>query len=198
MDLIELYIDEEKDEVFAVSLVDNPAMEEEFIALSKQSKDEVMLASLNDDKQELIGIVAKPNYPIFRKDSDGKEYNIFFSKDTIKKASERFMEREYTNQITLEHQNQISGVTVVESWIKEGSDKSDKYLDAPEGSWLVKAKVNDSELWKYIKSGAVSGFSLEGRFSEKIANDRIATLSDQKIEAALENVRNIILEYNNK
>ena len=119
-----------------------------------------------------MGAALIPNKPIYRRDDDGTEYNIFFSDKTIRKASEMFLEKGLQGESTLQHEILLQGNTVVESWIKEDAvhDKSVKFgLDAPVGTWLVSMKINDPAVWQLAKSGEIKGFSIEGYFTDKIA-----------------------------
>ena len=174
MRVIELIIDEEQEfsGIEAISIVDKPAIQEDFIALSKQDK--VQLADVDTDKRILMGAALIPNKNIYRQDSEEEEgYYIYFSEATVKKASELFLIEGNQNKSTLEHQAELSGLSVVESWIVEDEvhDKSRKYgLEMPVGTWMVSMKVNNEDVWQdYVKTGAVKGFSIEGYFSEAIS-----------------------------
>ena len=174
MRVIELIIDEEQEfsGIEAISIVDKPAIQEDFIALSRQDK--VQLADVDTDKRILMGAALIPNKNIYRQDSEEEEgYYIYFSEATVKKASELFLIEGNQNKSTLEHQAELSGLSVVESWIVEDEvhDKSRKYgLEMPVGTWMVSMKVNNEDVWQdYVKTGAVKGFSIEGYFSEAIS-----------------------------
>ncbi len=174
MRVIELIIDEEQEfsGIEAISIVDKPAIQEDFIALSKQEK--VQLADVDTDKRILMGAALIPNKNIYRQDSEEEEgYYIYFSEATVKKASELFLIEGNQNKSTLEHQAELSGLSVVESWIVEDEvhDKSRKYgLEMPVGTWMVSMKVNNEDVWQdYVKTGAVKGFSIEGYFSEAVS-----------------------------
>jgi len=174
MRVIELIIDEEQEfsGIEAISIVDKPAIQEDFIALSKQDK--VQLADVDTDKRILMGAALIPNKNIYRQDSEEEEgYYIYFSEETVKKASELFLIEGNQNKSTLEHQAELSGLSVVESWIVEDEvhDKSRKYgLEMPVGTWMVSMKVNNESVWQdYVKTGAVKGFSIEGYFSEAVS-----------------------------
>lgn len=170
MKLMEMFIDE-TDETFgveAVSVVENPAIESNFVALKQQNF--VELAEVNAEKRELLGAALIPEKPILRVDDDGNEYYIFFSKETIRKARELFAKRKYNDKATLEHANPIKGMTVVESWIVEDKqkDKSAIYgLDVPVGTWVISMKADNDEVYQLAKDGKVKGFSIEGFFSDK-------------------------------
>ena len=170
MKTIELYIDEENEfsGIEAISVVENPAIEEDFIALKKQ---QVRLAEVDKEKRILMGAALIPNKKIYRTNGED-EYNIFFSEDTVRKASELFLSRGKQNNSTLEHDVKLNGLSVVESWIIEDKkkDKSKKYgFDLPVGTWMVSVKVNNDEIWNdFVKEGKVKGFSIEGFFADKL------------------------------
>ena len=170
MKTIELYIDEENEfsGIEAISVVENPAIEEDFIALKKQ---QVQLAEVDKEKRILMGAALIPNKKIYRTNGED-EYNIFFSEDTVRKASELFLSRGKQNNSTLEHDVKLNGLSVVESWIIEDKkkDKSKKYgFDLPVGTWMVSVKVNNDEIWNdFVKEGKVKGFSIEGFFADKL------------------------------
>lgn len=173
MDLIELIIDEDQelDGVQAVSLVSDPAIESDFVALKKQK---VALAVVNDDKHILMGAALIPDKPIFRAD-DGGGYHIFFSEKTVRQASELFLKNGLQSESTLEHQVDLQGNTVVESWIKEDEihDKSVKFgIDAPVGSWIISMKIKDDDVYNLAKSGEIRGFSIEGYFADKLVESK--------------------------
>ena len=170
MKTIELYIDEENEfsGIEAISVVENPAIEEDFIALKKQ---QVQLAEVDKEKRILMGAALVPNKKIYRTNGED-EYNIFFSEDTVRKASELFLSRGKQNNSTLEHDVKLNGLSVVESWIIEDKkkDKSKKYgFDLPIGTWMVSVKVNNDEIQNdFVKEGKVKGFSIEGFFADKL------------------------------
>jgi len=170
MDIIELFIDE-NDEVSgieAVSIVENPAIEEDFVALKSQ---EFKFAEVNKEKRILMGAALIPNKPIYRANEEN-EYYIYFSRDTVRKASELFFIKGNHNKSTLEHQMPLQGLVAVESWIVEDKekDKSKIYgMDMPLGTWMLSMKVLNDDVWNnYVKTGKVKGFSIEGYFADKV------------------------------
>ena len=196
--IVELILDEADilAGVDAISIVEQPAIEEDFVALSKEK---VELAEVDTEKRILMGAALVPNKMIYRRRGD-EEYHIFFSKDTIRKVSELFLTKGNQNKATLEHQINLSGLSVVESWIVEDEqqDKTAKYgLNVPVGSWVVSMKVYNEEVWNdYVKTGKVKGFSIEGYFADKV---NMATQTDleeniRAVEAEnlLSQIRNII------
>lgn len=172
--IVELIISEEEKEdqdgVFAISLVEDPAIDEYWVALSKEKK-QLKFAKVDEDKRLLIAPALVPNKHIFRMAEDGSDYYVWFSQETIKKASELYMQRNHLQSTTLEHEKDIDGLCVVESWIKESPiDKSVKYgfEHCPIGTWFVTMKVENDAVWKKVKEGDVLGFSIEGFFTDKL------------------------------
>jgi len=188
MRIIELFIDEEGElsGIDAISVVELPAIEENFIALKEDIK--VELADVDKEKRILMGAALVPNKKIYRKERDD-EYYIYFSEDTVRRASELFLMKGNQNKSTLEHEAELSGMSVVESWIVEDDthDKSRKYgLNMPIGTWMVSMKVNNDEVWEdYVKTGKVKGFSIEGYFTDKVAMSMIQE-EDDAAEVLLE------------
>jgi phage head maturation protease len=169
VEIIELLIDETKLEagINAVSVVESPAIEENFIALKKH---EVELKEVDAEKRILMGAALVPNKQIYRRNKD-KEYYIYFSEDTVRKASELFLMRANQNNATYEHERKmLDGMSVVESWIieDEKTDKSRLYnFNLPKGTWMISMKVNNDDVWQKVKDGEVKGFSIEGHFVDK-------------------------------
>ena len=177
MRIIELLIDEDAlfSGIEAISIVDKPAIEENFIALNEQQK--TKLAEVDNEKRILMGAALIPNKNIYRTDGE-EEYYIYFSSDTVRQASELFLMNGNQNESTLEHEAKLNGLSVVESWIVEDEvhDKSRKYgLNMPVGTWMVSMKVNNDEVWNdYVKTGKVKGFSIEGYFTDKLEMSKLS------------------------
>lgn len=173
--LVELLIEEDQDAfgVEAISLVKFPAIEENFIFFSKDKKQKALsLAVLDEEKRTLIGpaLIPEKNIPRYDEMSD-EEYDVFFSKETVKLASELFLKSNRTNEHTFEHQEKIDGVSVVESWLVEDPemDKSKHYgMSMPVGTWMVRVHVGNEDMWKSVKDGEIRGFSIEGYFVDSI------------------------------
>jgi|TARA_R110000796_G_scaffold94188_5_gene198933 hypothetical protein len=184
MRIVELILDEEQEEsgIEAISIVESPAIESDFVALKTE---EIKLAEIDKEKRILLGALLIPNKPIYRKGSEG-EYYIFFSKDTISKASQMYLRNGYQNNSTLEHNENLKGLTLVESWIVESEvqDKSRKYgLNVPIGTWMGAVKVNNEEIWnEYVKTNKVKGFSIEGYFADKMESPKEAVKEDMSSE----------------
>lgn len=169
MDIVELILDEENEftGVNAISLVSKPAIEEDWITLSKQK---VELAKVDEERRVLMGAALVPNKPIYRRTGE-REFYVYFSKETIRKTSEIFLKKNNHVNATLEHEADLDGLTVIESWIVEDTktDKSALYgMQYKPGTWVVSMKVDDLEIWEdYVKTGEVKGFSIEGFYADK-------------------------------
>ena len=166
-----LLSDELKDGINAISVVGSPAMESQFIALKKQEKVQ-HFAGVDQSKKILMGIVMKPNKRIFRKDDEtGEEYEVFFSADTVRRASELYLKNNKQRNFNIEHNaDDLLEAYAVESWIVEDTekDKSSLYnLGAEVGDWVSTMKFDtDEQYQKALEQG--TGFSIEGIFSEKV------------------------------
>ena len=201
MRIVELVLDEEQEDggIEAISIVESPAIESDFVALKSQ---EIKLATLDEDKKILLGALLIPNKPIYRNGDEG-EYYIFFSKDTVVKASQMYLKNGYQNNSTLEHDQALKGLTLVESWIVESEtqDKSRKYgLNVPVGTWMGAVKVNNDEIWnEYVKTNKVKGFSIEGYFADKMERPKEKKEENfSKDEKILKEIVNILTLNNAK
>jgi len=196
MRIVELILDEEMEDsgVEAISIVESPAIESDFVALKNE---EIKLAEISKEKKILMGALLIPNKPIYRQGDDG-EYYIFFSKDTIAKASQMYLKNGYQKNSTLEHEQTLSGLTLVESWLVEDEvhDKSRKYgLNVPVGTWMGSVKVDNEDIWQeYVKKGIVKGFSIEGYFADKMESPKDSIKekmsSDDLILSEIKNILN--------
>ena len=193
MKIIELVLDEEQDDigVDAISIVESPAIESDFVALKNQ---EIKLAEVDKEKKILMGALLIPNKPIYRNGGEG-EYYIYFSKDTIVKASQMFLQNGKQSNSTLEHNQALNGLTLVESWIVEdkAKDKTALYdLDVPVGTWMGSVKVNNDDVWQqYILSGKCKGFSIEGYFADKMEAPK-ENVEEQLSEELLSKIKSIL------
>jgi len=180
--------------VYAISLVENPAMEGLFIALSKQ--EEVKLAEVDKEQRILMGLVLEPNKKVYR-NQGGEEFNIVFSEDTIKELSHNFFKLGYQQNSTIEHEskNKIEGVTFVESWIVEDSkiDKSANFgFNYPKGSWIATMKVDSDEVWQnYVKTGKVQGFSVDAMLSLEEVNLNTINMSKEAEKSFIELLKDL-------
>jgi hypothetical protein len=186
MKLYELTVEDENvDEVFAISLVENPAIESDFIYFDKE---QVVFTSVSDEKRIVLGPILIPDKKILRVDAAGEPYEVFFTKDTVAKLAQNYLMKGYQKEATLEHDSKVKDVTLVESWVKESklNDKSNMYgLNLPVGTWVGMFKINNDEIWNdYVKNGKVKGFSIEGAFEHQLvkASQELAILEKEITE----------------
>tara|TARA_R110000765_G_scaffold219624_1_gene323738 strand:- start:719 stop:1321 length:603 start_codon:yes stop_codon:yes gene_type:complete len=200
MKIVELILDENQEiGVEAISVVENPAIEEDFVALKSQ---EFKLAEVDKERRILMGALLIPNKPIYRRSGDD-EYYIYFSKETVLKASQMYLMQGNQNNSTLEHQYKIEGLTLVESWLVEDKvhDKSVKYgMDLPLGTWVGSVKVNNDKIWnEFVKTGKVKGFSIEGYFADKMERPKEEVKEDlSKEDLMVQQIIDIIKEHDGK
>ncbi len=205
MKLYELKIEDEGvDEVFAISLVESPAIESDFFYFNKE---ELLFAKMDNEQRLIIGAVLIPDKKILRVDGEGNPYQVFFTKETVKKLAQNYLMKKYTDSATLEHDKKIKGVHLVESWIKDGKlDKSNNYgLSVPEGTWMGMFKVTDDTIWNdYVKTGKVKGFSVEALLESKLVkasqeidlNKNIEDLTEDEATIFLSQLKAIIRKDN--
>lgn len=148
-------------DVFAISLVEDPAIEINYIALAKEKPLQLLLE--NEDKHMLIGCVLVPNKPIYRRTEEGEEFYIQFDEKTVEYLAHNYLKNNRLESFTTDHSQEEDGICVVESWVKMSeNDKSVDYgIDCPIGSWLIATKVDNEDVWQRIKKGELKGFSVE-------------------------------------
>ena len=181
MKFIELLIDEENivEGVSAMSVVTSPAIMTNFVAFKSEEKEEsptlladkkLKFAEVSQEKRILLGPAMIPNMAIYRHSEERGEYYNYYTKETVRKASQLFMKNNRQNSATLEHEVGVGDMSIVESWIVEDpeKDKAQMYgFDVPAGTWMVSMKVYNDAVWNdFIKTGALKGFSIEGFFSD--------------------------------
>lgn len=147
-------------DIYAISLVDEPAIEENFIYLSKDKQEQIFLEK--EDKHLIVGAVLVPNKPIYR--NNGKEeFYIQFSKETIEHLAYEYLMNGRMYSVTTDHKDIADDICLVESWIKTSeNDKSNDYgMNLPIGTWIAAMKVENEEVWQRVKQGELKGFSIE-------------------------------------
>jgi hypothetical protein len=212
MELYELIIeDSETDGIHALSLVENPAIEADWVYFTEH-KELIKFATVDNDKRTIVAPVLIPDKRIYRVDErTGHEYEVFVTAETIEKLAQQYLMKGYQNKATVEHGENIDGdVTVVESWVSKSStkDKSANYFSRifPAGTWFVTMKVNDEKLWQdYIKTGKVKAISIEGLFGHQLVkaalvdelylNKEISDLSEQEAAILLSKIKAMFESY---
>jgi hypothetical protein len=189
METYKVIFDENETEgTYAISLVEDPAMESQFIALKAQEP--LQLKTIDEEKRILLGAVLIPDKPVYR-NQNGREFNIVFPKSTIRLSMESFMKKGYQRNSSLEHNEELKlkDVAIVESWIKEDdvNDKSVFYgFDEPIGTWFVAMKIDNPEVWSdYVKTKKVKGFSIDGFYSLESINLKSNKMNVESIVQAI-------------
>jgi hypothetical protein len=153
----------DKQGLFAISLVNSPATSEEFYAFDKHQPTDFKFQTVNADKRIITGIAMVPNLLLYRNDLIRGEYNMYFDEETIRTMVRNYFSEMKINSFTLEHSKPIlDGMTIEESYFLSDNLKSTLFPNGKSGSWVVSLYVYDNEVWdKFVKSGAVKGFSIE-------------------------------------
>lgn len=204
MQTIELFIkDEAEDGVFAISLVDEPAIESDFIALSKEPKANInryslKLKEIDKKRKVVVGYALIPDIKIPRV-KDGVQFNITMSHDTVAKAAKLYMTNLNLANVTSQHEKPVKGCCVIESWVIEDPkmDKAVTYNLEPTpkgGEWVVMMALSDDEFEK-VENGEYNGFSIEAMMQGFDALEQSKQLTDEEI---LKQIENLLNDGNNK
>ena len=174
-------------DVYCISLVQDPAIEVNYVALSKEKPLQILLEK--EDKHIIVGCALVPDKPIYRRDGD-EEFYIQFSAETIEKLAHSYLANDRIYSFSTDHKDVADDVYIIETWLKTSeNDKSKDYgIDVPIGSWLIMAKVENDEIWNRIKEGELQGFSIEAivdlkEINNKIKNNMAKENKDTKLEA---------------
>lgn len=179
--LIEWTLDDVMGELKRISLVSVPAIEEEFLLFNQI---DLKFKTLDEEKRIVTGPAMRPDIHIPRKDELGELYYGFFSKDTVRKAAEIFFKNNSNaNRTNIEHEFEIDGVYVFESWIVEDPNmdkaKALGFTDIRKGDWWVSMKVENDAVWNnYLKTGLIKGFSVEVKAGELEVEETLSKIKD--------------------
>ena len=177
----------EMDGVYSLSVVENPAMQDMWVALSEHPQ-QIELAQVDEEKRLLLGAALIPDKKIYRK-VDDHEFYITFSAETIEKLAHNFFKQGYSNNSSLEHEIKLDGMSVVEGWTVENpkNDKSNNYgKEYPKGTFVTMMKVDNDEMWGKVKNGEIKGFSIDallGLEELKLNTDKMSTDNQSIIDA---------------
>lgn len=155
--IYEVFIIEDKLDYLFLSLVDEPAIEENFIYFNKEKE----ILTFVDDKMIVKGPAIIPGLKIPRM-NNGELYYTFFSEDTTRRFAELFLNNKKQNKINLMHKDIYFDASIIESYFAN----TDNEFNVPEGSWIVSLKINDENVWKMIKEGKLQGFSVQAMFGK--------------------------------
>ncbi len=179
-----------------ISLVDDPAVQSDFLAFKNQEQERKVLsyAVQDEDKHLVLGVVMRADFPIYRRDADGFEYYIIYKADTIRTMAEKYLAENRQNIVSLMHQDgsDVEGVQMVQYFIKGKGLEPEGFEGIADGSLFAEFHVENEEIWQAIKEGTYKGFSLEGIFDlvpEHDAEDvqRIVDTLEGKFKTILKN-----------
>lgn len=196
-------IDSAEDGMFVMSLVTNPATQTDWVCFSDNSKLQTysIIESEDPEKHLLAGVVMLADTPIYRRNADGFEYYIKYSKETIRKMSEKALSDNTVNNIDIQHNGEIlpkGVVTLQEIFIKdEAKGINPVYLsEIPDGSLCATYKVNDEALWQLCKDGTLNGFSLAGMFTMEHKFSEIKPKRKNMLTKIKETLTKLLMEFN--
>lgn len=165
---------DETEGILAISLVDDPAIEKNFMYFSKTNPAQNVSLVKTNDKHIITGPILIPEKLIYRRDEDGSEYYIKFSKEVIQKlCSKMLVDGTFQNNTLMHLPGYVNGLVPLEIYLAKGNS------EWPEGSLIVSYKVTSEKLWKEIKDGTFRGFSIESFLELSSPLDEIASLVSQ-------------------
>lgn len=188
-------------DVYAISVVSQPAVESSFVALAKQEKPKPVYLS-KDDKHMLYGVILRADFPIYRAYGD-EEFYIEFDGEAIERLERKYMKNFAQRNWTTEHLNFAEGLTLTESWIvtdlEHDKSKALGLEGVTVGSWVGGCLVDDNEIWTQVKEGTYTGFSVEAfcdleDITREIKNNSDIKMSKSKInmDELLDSIKGII------
>lgn len=160
--IYDLRLEADIDGVSCISLVEYPAIEQDFLAFSDNVKENFTVA--DNDKHILYGPAMLPDTPIYRRDKSGREYYVTFSKETIAKIAEKFYRDNRTFNISVDHEIPVTGCYVFMSYLidRENGINPTQFSKCPDGTWITAIKVENEQVWDAVKNtDLLKGFSVE-------------------------------------
>ena len=160
--IYELMLDKDDDGVYCISLVDKPAIEQDFLVFDAQ--DELQFTKVDEEKHIVYGPAMIPDMLIYRKDQRGREYYVKFSKETIAQIAQKFHKDNCIYNISLGHEIDVNDCYVFTSYLIDRENGLDpvQFRNIADGSWIVGVKVDNDNVWNAIKNtDLLRGFSVE-------------------------------------
>lgn len=186
--LYKALIDDENTGMYCISLVDDPAVEVNWLAFEKQ-EEELKFKVENEDKHIIRGVIMAANKPIYRIGASGYEYYIQYDAETIRLMAQKYLKDGFQNNIDTQHNNKLEdGVFMVQWFIKdtENGINPKGFESVEDGSLFAEFKVENEEIWNQIKEGTFKGFSLAGFFDIEEVSDP----EEQEVLALIEKIEN--------
>lgn len=182
-------IKDERDGIIAISFVEEPAVESNFMLFGKQ----IPLFFANEEKKNILGVIMRADFPIYRRDEDGNEFYVTYSADTIAKMAQKYFVSGAVNTTSINHNGEVlDGVNLVQWYIKD-TDKGiapNGFDDVKDGSLFAEFHIENENLWTACKDGTFKGFSLEGYFTTEKTNLK----SDKMENKIMQKVRELLVK----
>lgn len=183
--IYKISVDSIDDGVFKMSIVDDPAVDVNFLKFNKQKP----IYVFNEEKRIITGVALRSNYPIYRS-INGESFYLIFTPEEIEKMAYRFMKNQLLNNVNINHSTDVNGIYLIESFILKADHNMEAFNDIENGSWMVSYKVENDKVWNDIKEGKLKGFSVEltgdiGRTSKRELMDLYNMLNIMSVEEIL-------------
>ena len=182
-------IKDERDGIIAISFVEEPAVESNFMLFGKQ----IPLFFANEERKNILGVIMRADFPIYRRDEDGNEFYVTYSADTIAKMAQKYFVSGAVNTTSINHNGEtLDGVSLVQWYIKD-TDKGivpNGFDDVKDGSLFAEFHIENENLWTACKDGTFKGFSLEGYFTTEKTNLK----SDKMENKIMQKVRELLVK----
>ncbi len=176
-----------EDGVFCMSLVENPATETQLVMFSKESE---LMKFQDDEKQIVYSVAMRPNMLIPRKDINGEPAMVFYTEETIADLQQNFFKKNYHNGSTVNHDGKLrEDMYIFESWIVQDPEKDKAALlgmQVQKGDWVTGQKIENADVWKDVKSGKLTGFSIEAFLEPVLINN--VEMTKEEIDARIKRV----------
>ena len=155
-------MDDERDGMIRVSLVDDPAVMSDFVAFDRQQPQR--FAVQDEDRRLVFGVVARADFPVFRTDPVLGDHYVIFPADTIREMAQKYLTEGRADRVDLMHDgDDVGGVHLVQWFIKDSAKgvAPAGFDDIADGSLFAEYHVEDDAIWQQIKDGTFKGFSME-------------------------------------
>ena len=182
-------IKDERDGIIAISFVEEPAVESNFMLFGKQ----IPLFFANEEKKNILGVIMRADFPIYRRDEDGNEFYVTYSSDTISKMAQKYFVSGAVNTTSINHNGEVlDGVSLVQWYIKDTNKgiAPNGFDDVKDGSLFAEFHIENENLWTACKKGTFKGFSLEGYFTTEKTNLK----SDKMENKIMQKVRELLVK----
>ena len=194
-------LDDERDGMVRVSLVDDPAVMSDFVAFDAQKRAR-MFAVESEEKRLVFGVVARADFPIFRTDPVLGDHYVIFPAESIREMAQKYLTEGRADRVDEMHDgDDVEDVHLVQWFIKDSAKgiNPEGFDDIADGSLFAEYKVEDPEIWQQIKDGTFKGFSMEVFYTLTPESDTAAvaeTVADldgmfERIIAALTSKNNM-------